>query len=58
MKCLTKNFAVAAIVCFTVLATTSLFAQEWSAAQKEVWKNVETYNDLWAKRDHSCAKAK
>ena len=51
MKCLTKNFAVAAIVCVTVLATTSLFAQEWSAAQKEVWKNVEAYTDLWAKRD-------
>ena len=51
MKCLTKNFAVVAIVCFTVLATTSLFAQEWTAGQKEVWKNVEAYWDLWAKRD-------
>jgi ketosteroid isomerase-like protein len=28
-----------------LLAATNLFAQEWSAAQKEVWKNVEAY---WA----------
>jgi hypothetical protein len=28
-----------------LLASTPLFAQEWSAAQKEVWKNVEAY---WA----------
>jgi ketosteroid isomerase-like protein len=26
-------------------------AQEWSAAQKEVWKSVETYSELGAKGD-------
>jgi ketosteroid isomerase-like protein len=33
---------VAALV---LLCSANLFAQEWSAAQKEVWKNVEAY---WA----------
>ena len=28
-----------------------VYAQEWSAAQKEVWKNVETYNALFAAGD-------
>jgi len=28
-----------------------LFAQEWSDKQKEVWKNVETYDDLAIKGD-------
>jgi ketosteroid isomerase-like protein len=37
--------AVFAVVCLALLATTSLHAQEWSAAQKEVWRNVEAY---WA----------
>jgi hypothetical protein len=26
-------------------------AQEWSTAQKEVWKSVETYSELGAKED-------
>jgi len=29
-----------------LLPSTFLFSQEWSAAQKEVWKNVEAYNAL------------
>lgn len=29
-----------------LLMAVSLFAGEWSAEQKEVWKNVQTYNDL------------
>jgi hypothetical protein len=32
-----------AVVCFTLSAGTLGMAQEWSAAQKEVWKNVEAY---------------
>ena len=39
------------MLCFTMISATSLFSQEWSAKQKEVWKNVETYWDLDAKRD-------
>ena len=34
-----------AVLSFALLAATPLQAQEWSAAQKEVWKNVEAY---WA----------
>lgn len=34
-----------------VLLSTSAFAGEWSAEQKEVWKNVETYWDILAKGD-------
>jgi ketosteroid isomerase-like protein len=30
----------------SLLFAVSAFAQEWSAAQKEVWKNVEAYNAL------------
>ncbi len=46
------NIRVALVVlCATVFIASPLLAQEWSAAQKEVWKNVETYIDLWAKRD-------
>jgi hypothetical protein len=37
--------AILAVLFFALLATPSLYAQEWSAAQKEVWKNVEAY---WA----------
>jgi ketosteroid isomerase-like protein len=29
-----------------LLPSAFLFSQEWSAAQKEVWKNVEAYNAL------------
>ena len=34
-----------AVLGFFLLASTQLHAQEWSTAQKEVWKNVEAY---WA----------
>ena len=43
MKSYTKAVVVLAV--FLATASTNLFAQEWNAAQKEVWKNVETY---WA----------
>jgi ketosteroid isomerase-like protein len=35
----------------TLFISASLWAQEWSAEQKDVWKNVETYWDLGAKGD-------
>lgn len=34
-----------------VIAASGVLAQEWSAEQKEVWNNVETYWDLLAKGD-------
>jgi ketosteroid isomerase-like protein len=40
-----------AVLCFILLASVPLFAQEWSPAQKEIWKNVETYWALGAKND-------
>jgi ketosteroid isomerase-like protein len=43
MKSYTKALVLAAVLLVT--ASTNLFAQEWNAAQKEVWKNVEAY---WA----------
>jgi ketosteroid isomerase-like protein len=39
------------LVLVILILSVPLFAQEWSSAQKEVWRNVETYWDLWAKRD-------
>jgi hypothetical protein len=37
-----------ALLSFILLAPTLLHAQEWSAVQKEVWKNVEAYWGLYA----------
>ena len=45
MKRFTGNFAKLCTSCLILFASMPLFAQEWSAAQKEVWKNVEAY---WA----------
>ena len=39
------------ILCVIVFVAPPLLAQEWSAAQKGVWKNVEAYWNVWAKRD-------
>ena len=39
------------VLCLTSITSAQLFGQEWSAQQKEVWKNVQTYWDLDAKRD-------
>lgn len=48
-----KNFAtVVAVLFLIVMQASPLAAQEWSAAQKEVWKNVETYWSLYAKGDY------
>ncbi len=49
MKCFVKFVAVT--FCLTLLTSVQLLGQEWSEKQKEVWKNVETYWDLDAKRD-------
>jgi len=49
MKCFVKYVAVT--FCLTLLTSVQLLGQEWSEKQKEVWKNVETYWGLDAKRD-------
>lgn len=49
MKTLIKGVLI--VLCLTLLTSAQLFGQEWSEEQKEVWKNVETYSDLSAKRD-------
>ncbi len=47
-----KNTRIAvAMLCAALFTTTPLLAQEWSAAQKEVWRNVVIYWALWADRD-------
>ncbi len=48
----TSNRIIFIVLIAVLLSTQStLFAQEWSEEQKEVWKNVETYWDLFAKKD-------
>jgi ketosteroid isomerase-like protein len=42
---------VLAVLCFILLGSTPLHGQEWSAAQKDVWKSVETYWALEAQGD-------
>jgi ketosteroid isomerase-like protein len=49
MKTLSKSILI--VLCITLLCSAQLFGQEWSEEQKEVWKNVETYWDLDAKRN-------
>ena len=46
-----KNKMMLAIALFFVTGLSSVFAQEWSPAQKEVWKNVNDYWGLMAKGD-------
>lgn len=42
---------VVSLVCLAVAAAAPAHAQEWSAAQKDVWKSVEAYWALDAKAD-------
>lgn len=51
MKRIKILVVLAVAVCTTMLAAAPLFAQEWSAEQKEVWKNVEAYWELWKAQD-------
>jgi ketosteroid isomerase-like protein len=51
MRRFTSISFVLAVLCFILLVSTPVFAQEWSAAQKDVWKNVEAYNALGAQGD-------
>jgi len=46
-----KNKIMLTTALFFVLGLSSVFAQEWSAAQKEVWTNVNNYWGLMAKGD-------
>ena len=48
MKTFTKSILI--VLCITLLSSSQLYAQEWSAEQKEVWKNVETRWDVEAKQ--------
>lgn len=51
MKQLTKRLLMACLVGATLYVCASARAQEWSAAQKEVWKNVQAYWALDAAHD-------
>jgi ketosteroid isomerase-like protein len=42
---------IAIVILMVTFFSAPIFAQEWSAEQKEVWENVETYWELDAKRD-------
>ncbi|MGD9486434.1 MAG: DUF4440 domain-containing protein [Calditrichaceae bacterium] len=51
MKKFTIISAFFLMITFILIDSAPVRAQEWSAAQKEVWKNVETYWQMSAKRD-------
>jgi len=42
---------IAAVLFLILLTSVPLLAQEWSPAQKEVWKNVEKYWELGVQND-------
>ncbi len=46
-----RKLLVLFVLLLPVLFVTNVQAQQWSAEQKEVWKSVETYNELSANRD-------
>jgi ketosteroid isomerase-like protein len=46
-----KNRIALLVILFFGIGLSTLFAQEWTAAQKEVWKNVNDYWSLLAKGD-------
>ena len=46
-----KRIIFLVVMGLAMLSSNLLFAQEWSKDQKDVWKNVETYWDLYAKGD-------
>jgi ketosteroid isomerase-like protein len=46
-----RSIAVASLLCLTVLIAVPVAAGDWSAAQQEVWKNVDAYWAVLAKDD-------
>ena len=42
---------VLSLFVFLLVVNTSVYAQEWSGEQKEVWKSHQKMTDSWAKRD-------
>jgi ketosteroid isomerase-like protein len=48
MRKLNVLFVVLSLIIFL---SSNCFSQQWSAEQKEVWKTVETYNELASKSD-------
>jgi len=46
-----KKLLVLFVFIMPFLFLVNVQAQQWSAEQKEVWKSVETYNELSAARD-------
>lgn len=46
MKTLTKIILI--ILCITLLSSTQLLGQEWSAEQKDVWTTVENWWQVWS----------
>ncbi len=51
MKVYGKGIFYAVLGFILVFTAMPVIGQEWSAAQQEVWKNVQTYWDLDAKQD-------
>jgi ketosteroid isomerase-like protein len=52
MEVIMKKWSVYLIgLSLTLFTSTTLFSQEWSDAQKEVWETVKTYNNMFDKGD-------
>ena len=50
MKLVIKNILFLPVY-IAVLSQTPVFSQEYPTGHAEIWKNVEAYWNLWAKRD-------
>jgi ketosteroid isomerase-like protein len=46
-----RSIALGSLLCLAVLVAAPAGAADWSAAQQDVWKNVEAYWAMWAKGD-------
>jgi ketosteroid isomerase-like protein len=51
MNRMLKTIAVGWMLCLAALIAAPAAAADWSAAQQEVWKNVEAYWTSWSKGD-------
>ncbi len=51
MKSKLEVIIVGSVLCLAVLVASPVAAADWSAAQQDVWKNVEAYWASWSKGD-------
>lgn len=49
------NITTIALILFAFMGTSTLYAQEWTKEQKEVWQTVEEYWVKWQAKDYEGA---